>query len=123
MWKRYRFTTTEEFLRLLDEHKGRKELNVMFSDSRNVYKPKKIINRVMQVPLGDEYYVLRHESNTAAVYLCKLTKTRLTHCPYPNAGSTKKFTSEAQATKWLARHKDKMCGLFDFAVVKHSINA
>jgi len=121
-WKLYRFTTTEEFLRLQSEHKDSKELNVLFSDNRTVCRPKKMINRAPQKPTGDTCFVLRDDTYTDyAIYLCRLTKAKIYYCPHLDSGAVKKFPSEAKADKWLAKYRHRIPSAYAFAPTKHTI--
>lgn len=104
-WKRYPFSTTEDFLSLIESLKGRPLLNIHFEDNRNVYHPKKRPACFDQ----QEYFVLLSHQSTD-VFFCNLT--RRGYCCTHNGlnDRVRVFATESAASAYLKKYADRLKG-------------
>ena len=105
-WERYPVHTTDEFLKLLDELKDRKCLNVEFENNRQVYRPKKESKSERIRKLG-KYYVLRKDSELGP-YFCSFRKYHTVFCRTPDYIYARAFETEKEALKYLEKHKERL---------------
>jgi hypothetical protein len=110
-WKRIPFSTTREFLDLLEQLKDCKLLNVKFTYDRKVYRPKKERKKPERLTPKDldEYYVLTAVYQGGRIYFSALLRSgiRFTYSP---AGLTRIFKCEHDAVKYLDKYKRRFSG-------------
>jgi len=107
------FSSTEEFLALIDKLKGRPRLNIHFVNNRELHRPK----RRPDYCNGQEYYVLRSIASTTDMFFCKLTR-RSRYLTYNlQDPDVRAFETERAAQRYLDTHEDRM-GKGNFEVKK-----
>lgn len=106
-YKRYPFSTTEEFLELLETFPTTARLNVLLTDSRNVYRPKNNKGRIKDFRLNEAYYVLCYNTS---IYFCKLKKRGYMYTKNNLSSSMRTFETEKDAQKYLEKHPNKLKG-------------
>jgi len=112
-WKEYPFSSTVDFLALIDKLKGRPRLNIHFVNNRELHRPK----RRPDYCNGQEYYVLRSKASTTDMFFCKLTR-RSRYLTYNlQDPDVRAFETERAAQRYLDTHEDRM-GKGNFEVKK-----
>lgn len=110
--KKYPFSTTEDFLKHLDELKGCEELNVSFSYNRGLNKPKQARKKSVKKSLHgmSEYYVLSalYGENNSKIYFASLTRNGFKYVSSPENHSSKAFQTENEANKYLDKYRTRL---------------
>lgn len=111
-WKEHNFSTTDEFLKLVDELKGIKDLNVKFSYNRGLYKPKAARKKPKKKSFKNmpEYYVLGalYGKSETKIYFCSLTRYGFRYIQSPGSYCVKTFESERDAAKYLKKYESRL---------------
>lgn len=100
-WKLYPFSTTEEFLALIDTLKGRPLLNIHFGYNRQVYRP---VKKPVYHERPEEYYVLFNGKS----YFCKLARRSCYITNNFQNDAVRVFTTEHAAQKYLEKHEPRL---------------
>lgn len=114
-WKLHPFSTTEEFLTLLDLLKEKPLLNIHFENNREVYRPQKRTRNIRKSEgRPEEYFVLI----TGNSYFCKLTRYgyRITN-NIQNKG-VRTFEKEQAAYKYLEKYAERFKHPFEVKRIK-----
>jgi len=104
-WPTYSFNTTDSFLELMASLEDSPELSIKFSDSRQVYRPRRERNKGAGLADLAEYFVLKNGDADSAMYFCKLTKYGFRYTPYHTSGSVRKFKTEKDAVRYIEKYK------------------
>lgn len=109
-WKLHPFSTTEEFLALLDSLKEQPLLNIHFENNREVYRPKKHRSSPkMGGGRPGEYFVL----STGKSYFCKLTRYGYRITNQVQGKYVRIFEKEQAAQKYLEKYAERFKHSFE----------
>jgi len=109
-WKRHPFSTTAELLKLLDDLKDDKGLEITLEDNRAVYRSKtaRAPGKALQADGLTEYYVLKGVCNGREAYFISLNRAGgFRYLPYCLSSAIKVFRSEKEAHKYLDKYHDR----------------
>lgn len=118
-WKLYLFSTTAEFLELMDHLKNSHLLNIHIKDKRHVCRPHRPKKELQDYRNQKECFILSAMHglhNDQEVFFCRLTKHRYTYTDQPYHKPVRTFPTEKAAEKYIKRYKDR---LFRFTVKKY----
>lgn len=105
--KTHYFKTTDEFLKLLEELKDAKSLEIRFENNRAVTKPKRESKNVRIRNSGKRCYVLKLDGERGS-YFCSFRKNNITLCGNPSYDFVRTFATEKAALKYLEKYKDRL---------------
>jgi len=112
-WKLYPFSTTAEFLNLLDQLKNSRLLNVHILDNRHVCRPHRKKESLKDYRDQKEYFVLctmQGSQNNREVFFCKLTKHGYLYTDESGYKSVRTFPTDGTAQNYILKHKDRLSG-------------
>lgn len=108
-WPRYAFTTTDQFLQLIEQLKDRRLLCVQFANNRKVFRPKR--NKIDHRQ-ANQYFILKCVENDEIKYFCKMGRRtgQFFFTLQRDNRSIKPFACEAAARRYLNKYKDRLTG-------------
>lgn len=115
-WKRHPFKTTADLLRILDELKDSKSLEIKLGYNREVYRPKTVKPPRKKLRVGDlpECYVLKGKHEANEIYFVNFTRNGGIRFYWhrPHNGS-RVFKTERDAMKYLEKYNGRL-GRYNF---------
>lgn len=118
-WRLYSFSTTAEFLNLLEELKNSRLLNIHIRDNRHVSRPRRPKKELQDYRNQKECFILSAMHglhNDREVFFCTLTRTKYTYTDQPFHKPVRTFPTEKAAEGYIKKYKDR---LFRFTVKKY----
>jgi len=103
-WKLYPFSTTGQFLALIDKLKGRTLLNIHFVNNREIHRP----IRYPDYCNGQEYYVLSRTNGSAVLFFRKLSRRGYYSTRNLQDTDVRPFKTKQAAQRYLDKYKDRL---------------
>lgn len=104
------FTTAEQLLKLLEEKKNAKELDISYANSRMVYRPKK--KKVDKLVGKEKVYVLmKTDANGRERYFCRYRRKRYVLATDSTLPFVRLFVSEKEAQRYLQKYREQLKSL------------
>lgn len=112
-WKLYPFSTTEEFLKLLEELRNSRLLNIHIHDNHHVCRPHREKKWLKDYREQKEYFVLStmyglHDDRE--VFFCKLTKHSYLFTVQSCHESVRTFPTDSMAQKYIQKYNNRLSG-------------
>lgn len=123
-WKRYPFSSTQEFLNLLESLQGCKMLNVHFLNNREVHRPKakrKSPKKLLASEL-EAYFVLSAEYGATKVYFSSFTRSGIRYVYSPTSDWVRPFKNKSDAEKYMGKYRSRFSRIdFEAEMIRKNV--
>lgn len=112
-WKLYPFSTTAEFLNLLEKLRNSRLLNIHIHDNRHVGHPRRPKKELLDYRNQKECYILSAMHglhNDREVFFCTLTKHSYLFTVQSCHESVRTFPTDSMAQKYIQKCKNRLSG-------------